>query len=205
MRKLATALLTVLVTAIAHVALAQPRVEIAGGATAVHIDDGGDFWGTGLQHVGAELRITVSMSPRFALEWWTTYGKREITRPGAILLEGARIHRTEGLSVISIRQRLKTNTSSRFHAFATYGVAGFFGTTSYDAGRVKDPHGYVYSVPASQYKRDIGLQFLTVGFAVVQDLGSHVALRGDVQVIDFLLFPPVGAHASASIVIGFGG
>ena len=186
---------------------AQSRAEISGGVAAVGLENGGDFWGEGLQNVGGVFRVTAAFSRRLALEFLTTYGRRELSREYATAIEGAGIHRRESLIEIALRQSIKApGWPDSLHAYAIYGVSGFFGTTNYDAGRVRSNlGGYTYAVRAERTSRSIGLQFLSLGLAIQKDLTQSYAIRGEAQVLMFPVFPPVGGHASLTLVLGFGG
>jgi hypothetical protein len=185
-------------------AAAQSSPEIGGGLAFADLVNGGDFWGEGLQHVGAAIHATLPFSQRFALEVSTTLGRRALypSRYGGAIVEGGDVHRTEGLFAIVVRQRL-SSTRPGLHAFATYGLAGFFGTTSSGAIRETYPNGRVYSYPASTYSRTVGPGFPIVGGGFQKELTPHLALRADAQVL-FFLFIPAGFRTSASMVVPIG-
>ncbi len=182
-------------------AAAQSSPEIGGGLAFAGLVNGGDFWGEGLQHVGAGIQATLPFAQRFALELSTTLGGRALypSRYGGAIVEGGDVHRMEGLYAVAVRQRL-SSTRPGLYAFATYGLAGFFGTTSYGAIRETYPNGRVYSYPASTYSRTVGPGFPIVGGGVQRELTPHLALRADAQVL-FFLYIPAGFRTSASMVV----
>ncbi len=197
---LVTALLVLFVSG----AAAQSPVEIGGGVAFAGLADGGDFWGEGLQHAGAGLHATLPLTRRFALEVSTTLGARSLPTvwQGAAAVEGGDVHRTEGMYTIAVRQRFESGRPG-LYGFVTYGLAGFFGTTSRGAVRVTYPNGNVYSYPGSTRSRTLGPQFPILGGGVEKELTPHLAFRADAQVLFFLIIP-TGFRTSVSMVVPLG-
>jgi hypothetical protein len=71
--------------------------------------------------VSAELRFTMPISDRFAVEPFVTAGADR--SPGA--------SRAEGFYGVQIRQRIRRVTNT--YAFATYGLAGYYSRAGYGA------------------------------------------------------------------------
>src|SRR5437762_11083305 len=59
---------------------AQPA-EVGVGIGGVHVADGGDLWGRGFHSADADARGSITLTDRFALESFVTYGRRSIPIP----------------------------------------------------------------------------------------------------------------------------
>jgi hypothetical protein len=197
-------LVIALVVLVGSRAAAQSSPEIGGGLAFASVANFGEVWSGGLQHVGAGIHATLPLTERFALEVSTTLGGRALhpSRDGFVIIEGGDVHRTEGLFAVAVRQRF-SSTRPGLYGFATYGLAGFFGTTSYGAIRLTYPDGHVYSSPATTYRDMVGLWFPIVGGGVQKELTPHLAVRADAHVLFFLYFP-AGFRTSASMVVPIG-
>jgi hypothetical protein len=114
-----------------------------------------------------DLRVTAPITPRFsfdaivALRPSTGYGDRS------------------NLFLLLIKQRIVDETRGRFHAFASYGLAGLFSA------------------------RDFIPPALTVfGFGYQYEFGNRTAVRAEVQGVTFLIYP-VGARVAVGVSIPF--
>jgi hypothetical protein len=197
-------LVVALVVLVGGRAAAQSSPEIGGGLAFASVAFCGEGLSQGLQHVGAEIHATLPLTQRFALEVSTTLGGRALypTQYGFAIIEGGDVHRTEGLYAVAVRQRFSSSRPG-LYAFATYGLAGFFGTTTYGAIRLTYPNGQVYTSPATTYNQMVGPVFSIVGGGVQKELTPHLALRADGQVL-FFLYIPAGFRTSASMVVPLG-
>ena len=200
---LAAALVGILVAAAR--AEAQGPIEVGGGLAFAALENGGDFWGDGVKHVGAEVHATLPLTQRFGLDLSTTVGHRNLRRQqySPVRIEGGEIRRTEGMYTINVRQRIGRRTPGTSYGFASYGLAGLFSTTSYAPLRETYPNGQVDTYPGSTSSNHLAPGFPVVGGGFQKELSPRLAVRADTIVL-FFLYIPVGFRASATAVVPLG-
>jgi hypothetical protein len=179
-------------------------IEVGGGVGGVSLANGGDFWGEGLRSAVADGRVTVPLTPRFGLEIFATYGQRSwpMQTYGATVTGGG-TDRTESLIGVVIKQRLRSSSSRGFHAFVTYGLAGYYAKNVSAASQASYANGNTYTYPQStRTQHEDGFPIL--GFGVEKQMGPHVAVRGEVQALMFL-YLPIGVRGSFGVSIPVGG
>jgi hypothetical protein len=184
---------------------AQGPIEVGGGLAFAALVKSGDFWGDGLQDVGAEAHATLPLTPRFGLDLSTTFGRRN-SRPQGYAnarIDGGEVQWTEGFYAISIRQRIGPPMPG-IYGFATYGLAGLFSMRSTAPIRETYPNGNVYTYPGTTYSRRIAPSFPIVGGGFQKTLAPHLALRADANVVLAFFFLPAGFRASATAVVPLG-
>jgi len=140
-----------------------------------------------------DIRFTQPLTPRFAFEAIGTVGQRD-TGYGT---------RTEGLYLLQIRQRLVRAEGSRLKPFLTYGAVGYHNHFAQKAGEFTLPNGNVVHYPATTYHEVDAPLLTSIGGGVQYELGSHAAVRADLQLVT-LLYIPVGTRASVGVSIPFG-
>ena len=178
--------------------------EVGGGVSGVFLRGGGDFWGAGLQSAGIDARGSVSLSDRFALETFVTYGRRSIpVHESEWTVTGGDTQRVEGLYGIVVRQRLRAITRPGFHMFVSYGLGGVYAHETTPARQYKNGR-FVFDVPGFSYTEHDGFLFPMVGVGVHKSVGEHLAIRVEAQLVTFLSIP-AGVRVSAGVAVPLGG
>lgn len=180
-------------------AAAQEGIQVGAGVAAVELRDGGDFWGTGLGHVGGELRASLPLAKRFSLEASASFGKRRLPRGFAgptATVAAEEIRRSEQLFSFVVKQDLGRRPTS--YAFLVYGVAGVAGTTHYPDTRITYPNGNSYFYPATSYTQKNQWGFPQIGAGFETHLSRRLSVRAEARALFFLVVP-VGWRASASV------
>jgi hypothetical protein len=196
-------LLVLMVCSWSAPAFAQP-IEVALGFTGVGIANGSDFWGEGIKRAGVEARVTIPISARFAFEPFVTYGHRTLPQTpsyGATVFGGG-AGRSEGLYALTIKQRLAIDTPGTY-AFLTYGLADYYGVTSFARTTYAYSNGNSYTYPAYTSTNGGGLGFPVFGGGAEKSLGRRASVRADAQVILFLFYP-IGFRASVGVAVPLG-
>jgi len=182
---------------------AQPA-EVGVGIGGVHVADGGDLWGRGFHSADADARGSITLTDRFALESFVTYGRRSIPIPEYVHdVTGGDTVRVEGLYGVVVRQRLRSTTRPGFHVFISYGIGGGY------ARDTTPPRQYfngrsVVALPGFSYTQNNGLLFPLAGVGVYKSLGEHLALRVESQAVTFVGMP-IGVRLSAGVAVPIGG
>jgi hypothetical protein len=117
-----------------------------------------------------------------------------------------RVHstHTQGIYALQIRQRLRAGSRGRFESFATYGGTGY-----YDFITEAPATPLIFSdgrTVLGRNERQTGVippVATTVGFGIQQQLGRHVALRADAQLLAVLVIP-FGFRASGTVSVPLG-
>lgn len=155
----------------------RPPVELGLGISGVATsgdDNKDDIWSP-LQPPGAHIRVTVPVSARFALEGGMS----------AAIHSKPHDRRVVGYYAFQVKQRLAASGS--VHPFVTYGVAGWYRAPNFPgwSNHLEPPW------------------LAVVGGGLEQELGSHVSVRADAQLLS-LLWLPLGVRYAASISIPLG-
>ena len=170
----------------------RPPAEIAVGVSRlapIYFDLSTDD----LTQATLDIRFTQPLTPRFAFEAIGTVGHRD-TGYGTT---------TEGLYLLQIRQRLVRAEGTRLKPFLTYGVVGYHGHFKQPARDFTLPNGDVFRSPATTYHEVDAPLLTSIGGGVQYQVGSHAAIRADVQLVT-LLYIPVGTRTSVGVSIPFG-
>jgi hypothetical protein len=192
-----------LVSALAVRAQAQ-TVELSVGVGGANVTSGSDWWGRGVHSPAVDGKVGFAFNDRFAIESFVTYGHRSVPVAGyAPFVSGGDTQITEGLYGVVVRQRVVGASGSRFHAFVSYGLGGVYSRESaparqYQYGRT------VVALPAYTNSQTQGMWFPVGGFAVQQEIASHLAIRAEGQVVTFFGIP-IGGRGSVGLVVPIGG
>jgi hypothetical protein len=193
-RLIQSASVTVLVGATtANAQLARPPAEIGGGISGLITIPSQDFFTNDFAAPTADLRITLPLTPRFALEGIGTIGRRGT----------AFFSRIEGLYVFQIKQHILSGARGGFHPFLIYGVAGYYSHVSQREVRVPQPDGSVFISPAFTYTEWDEPMATLIGGGIQHEIARRLALRADAQLVT-LLYLPLGTRISGGISIPFG-
>ena len=152
-----------------------------------------------------ELRLTVPWSPRFAFETVVMVTRRHYASLYYDVEGEKKLRSThlEGVYAFQIRQRLEAGSRGGFESFATYGGTGYYDfITDAPETALRFADGRI-SVIRARDERHIPPVATTVGYGIQQQLGRHVALRADVQVLAVVVIP-FGFRASASVAVPLG-
>jgi len=143
-----------------------PRVEVGLGA-------GSGLWFGEDASVGVlDLRVTGRLTRRFALEFVTD------------LLTGERgTGSVYGVYIAQGAYLAHYNAAARLDVLVTFGALGGFERYRSRGGSWTSPEGQVYEWPAYSRTRVSGLTEIVGGIAVQKVLASHLAVRGDAQLI----------------------
>jgi hypothetical protein len=151
-----------------------------------------DFEGEGLSSGAGTLRVSVPLTPRFAVEG------EVMVAPGG---QNCCYKQYEAFYTVQVRQRLARDRGPGL--FLTYGAAGYLARERYPAVAVQLPDGTVVSRPAESYANVTPPFFTSAGIGFDQPVGSRLSVRADVQSIS-VLWLPLGVRGSAGVSIGFG-
>jgi hypothetical protein len=154
---------------------------------------GGDMT-VGSTQPAIHLRVTVPFTPRFSFEALTTISS-STSEPAS--------DRTDGLYIFQVKQRLVSASGERFHAFLTYGSAGYYARFHQNATTITRPGGTRYDIVEYRYSQTDPPFFAVVGGGFQRELGRRAAFRADAQMVTLLWFP-VAVRLSAGISIPIG-
>jgi len=173
-------------------ALPPPELGVGYGGLLV-MEKGGDYT-VGSTQPAIHLRLTFPFTPRFSFEGIATISNSTF--------EPA-YHRTNGLYILQVKQQLGGTSGKRFHAFLTYGAAGYYLRLHQDAVTVARSGGATYDIGESTITQTDPPFFAAVGGGFQRELGRKVALCADAQMLT-LLWMPVAVRLSAGISVPFG-
>ncbi len=167
-----------------------PAVEIGVGAGGLIVRTP-DFEGAGVTSGTAEMRGTIRLTPRFAID------------AGVSVAPGGRTccsRQFEGFYTVQIRQRLPPGRG----LFLTYGAAGYYARERFPEHRVPGPDGSPVIIPAYRHTIIESPLFTAFGAGFDQPVGSRASVRIDAQSLS-VLWLPLGVRVSAGVSFGFGG
>jgi hypothetical protein len=169
----------------------RPAAEIGVGGSGVPMLNV-DFFTDGRDLGGPDVRITLPFTPRFSFESLVTLGSRR---------DGYN-RRLEGFYLFQVKQRLRSATRGRFHAFLTYGGAGYYAQVWQPETQIPVVGGGTITRPARTYNEVDPPLAAVPGVGVQHAVARHLAVRLDAQLITILYYP-VGGRFSASVSIPF--
>ena len=152
-----------------------------------------------------EVRLTVPWSPRFAFETVVMVTRRHYATPYYDVEGEKKLQSThlEGVYAFQIRQRLEGGARGGFESFVTYGGTGYYDfITDAPETVLRFADGQLSAIRASD-RRNLPPVATTVGYGVQQQLGRHLALRADLQLLAVVV-KPFGFRASASVTVPLG-
>lgn len=187
-----TLLILVAASASAQDATPPPELGVGYGGLLV-LEKGGDYT-VGSSQPAIHLRLTFPFTPRFSFEGLATISNSTF--------EPA-YHRTNGLYILQVKQQLGSARDRRFHAFLTYGAAGYYLRLHQDATTVTRAGGSSFDISESTISQTDPPFFAVVGGGFQHALGRRVAIRADAQVVT-LLWVPFAVRVSAGISVPFG-
>jgi hypothetical protein len=168
-----------------------PPVEIgAGYGGFLIVNKGGDYTVGGTRpafHFG----LTLPFKPRFAFEALMTVSTSTVP---------TKLDVTEGVYILQVKQRFLSR--ERFHAFVTYGGAGYYARFHQNAYSVTYPTGFTFDTPEARFAQTDPPFFAVIGGGFQREIGGHTALRVDAQLLT-LLWATAGVRLSAGIAIPF--
>jgi hypothetical protein len=171
---------------------ARPPVDVGVGFGRLFVHEYEDFFTGGPDQSAVDLRVSLPFTPRFAFEGMITVGRRN----------AAFQHRTEGLYLLQVKQRLRSATGDRFHVFLTYGAAGYYAHVHQTAGQVLLPDGTKFPIPEFSYTETGPPLAAVLGGGVQHELAGRVAIRSEAQLVT-VLWLPLGVRLSAGVSIPF--
>ena len=187
----------------AEVRRARPPIQLGVGPAHFSMAD----LDISLGGIGAasEVRLTVPWSPRFAVETVVMVTRRHYATLYYDLDGEKKLHSThlEGVYAFQIRQRLEGGSRGDFESFVTYGGTGYYDfitdapetTLYFGGGRT--------SVIRARDRQNVPPVATTVGYGIQQQLGRHLAVRADLQLLAVVVIP-FGFRASASVTVPLG-
>jgi hypothetical protein len=171
----------------------RPPVEVGVGVSTLQTVPYEDFFANDFADPALDVRLTVPFTPRFSFETTATLGRRS----------NQYFSRTEGLYLLRVKQQLRSATGGRFHAFLSYGVAGYYARVSQREVRIVQPDGQTLISPAFRYTEWDEPLATFVGGGVQHAITPRAALRAEGQLLS-LVYIPLGVRWSASVSIPFG-
>jgi hypothetical protein len=150
----------------------------------------GDYVTDNVDEPIAHVRVTLPFMPRFAFEGIGTIGRRG----------NEYWQRTEGLFFLQIRQRLRRDQHHPFQPFITYGAVGYYSHLTQRDYQVPQPGGGEKTYSGFSYTETEPPLATAFGAGFQQQLGSHVALRADAQLVTFV-YLPLGFRLSGGVSI----
>lgn len=168
-------------------------IEFGAAVNGWMVNDYQDFFSGGPDAPALDLRVTVPVSPRFSAETVVTVGHH-----GTWFVE-----RIEGLYVFQLKQRLRRTTRGGFHAFLTYGAAGYWAHVSLPETEIPQPGGGIAIRPRTTYREIDEPLAAIVGAGVQHAFSRHLAFRAEAQMIS-VLFIPIGPRFSAGVSLPLG-
>ena len=193
---LAAALL-ILLSAAVSAQDARPPAEIGAGYGGLLVTEiasrGGDYTVGSSSRPAIDFRVTVPYTPRFSFEALATISSRT---------SATAFHLTNGLYILQVKQRLRSATGERFHAFLTYGATGYYAHLRQEAATLTGANGKPYGVDAYEIGHTDPPFFAIAGGGFQREVGHWAAVRADAQLVT-LLWVPVGVRLSAGISIPF--
>lgn len=190
---LAAALL-MLVTAAASAQDIVPAPEVGVGYGGLLVKEKGGDYTVGPSRPAIHLRLTLPFTPRFSFEGLTTISSRT---------SAPAFHVIDGLYLLQVKQRLRSATDERFHAFLTYGAAGYYARFHQKAITVTHANGIKEEIGEAAFHQTDAPFFALVGGGFQRELGRRAALRIDAQMVTLLWFPSA-ARFSAGISLPLG-
>jgi hypothetical protein len=164
---------------------------VGAGYGALFVKEKGGDYTVGSSQPSIHVRVTLPFTLRFAFEAFVTISN-STSDPG--------FHRTDGLYILEVKQRLVGATGGRFHAFLTYGGAGYYARLHQDAFTGTRPNGAPYEISEYSFSHTDPPFFAVVGGGLQREVGHSAAFRADVQMLT-LLWLPVGVRLSAGMSI----
>jgi hypothetical protein len=194
MRETGIAVLLTLICGAASAQEAVPPPDVGVGYGALLVREKGGDYTIGSSQPSINLRVTLPFTPRFAFEAFATISNST---------SDSGLHRTDGLYVLEVKQRLVGAAGGRFHAFLTYGGAGYYARLRQEAFTGTRPDGSSFSIVEYSYNHTDPPFFAVFGGGLQQEIGHRVALRTDVQMVT-LLWVPFGVRLSAGVSLPLG-
>jgi len=125
-----------------------------------------------------ELRATVPVSPRFALEAAVSVG-----------FSDRYLATKEGLYQVLVKQRLRSVERGAFHPFLLYGIAGYWARGDVAAADIPLPDGTVFHRRAGSFGSIDEPYLAVLGGGVDYAAARHLGVRADVQWLTFIGLP----------------
>lgn len=191
--RLTTGIAVASLTLISAAAFAQetPPVEIGAGYGGLLIVNRGGDYTVGTTRPAFHFGVTLPFKPRFSFEALMTIS----TTTASSALDV-----TDGVYILQVKQRLFTR--ERFHAFVTYGAAGYYARFHQNALTITYPNGLTSYIPEARFEQNDPPFFAVIGSGFQREIGGHIAFRVDAQLVT-LLWAPAGVRLSAGIAIPF--
>ena len=189
-----TAALLILLSAAVSAQHALPPPEVGAGYGGLLVGNEGGDYTVGSTRPAMHLRVTLPFTPQFSFEGLTTISSS--TSESAF-------HRTNGLYILQVKQRLRSTTGEGFHGFLTYGAAGYYARLHQQAITVTRSNGTQTVVSEYAFHHTDPPFFAAIGGGFQHDLGRRAAFRADAQVLT-LLWVPMGVQLSAGISVPLG-
>src|SRR5258705_1478263 len=140
--------LTVVLGAAAARAEAQ-AAKVSLGVGGAQMTAGYETWSINLHGPALDGRANVTLSARFSIEPYVTYGRRSIsvTQYGSNVI-GGDTQRTEGLYGVVLHHRLRRTKPSGFYADLSYGLHGAYFNETKPEHRFVNGRTVYYNQPA---------------------------------------------------------
>jgi Outer membrane protein beta-barrel domain len=170
-----------------------PPVEVGIGYGGLLVNNEGGDYTVGSTRPAFHLGLTLPYTPRFSFEALLTVSTR--TSPTAL-------HLTDGLYILEVKQRIRSLSGDRFHAFLTYGATGYYEHLHQSRTTVTHPNGTTSTIADYSFSDTAAPFFAAIGGGFQRAIGAHSAVRVDAQLVT-VLWVPVGVRLSAGISIPF--
>ncbi len=181
--------LLLLVCAAASAQDTVPPPEVGAGYGGLLVNRKGGDYTVGASRPAVDVRMTLPFTPRFAFEGLATISSSTST---------SRLHITNAVYLLQVKQRLRSMTGERFHAFLTYGAAGYYAHLHQEAVTSIRPDGTPSSIGEFTFAHTDPPFFAVLDGGLQRELGRRAAFRADVQVIT-LAWAPFGVRASTGL------
>jgi len=171
----------------------RPPAEIGGGYGGFLVMNRGGDYTVGSTRPAVDVRLTVPFTPRFSFEALTTISSRT---------SATALHVTNGIYMFQVKQRLQSASGERFHAFLSYGGAGYYAHLHQDPVTTTLPSGMTSSSTEYSYNQTDAPFFAVFGGGVQRELTHRAAVRVEAQLLT-LAWSPFAVRLSAGVSIPF--
>jgi hypothetical protein len=199
--------LVVVLTMVLSAAAARAEAQVAEvslGVGGAQLTAGYETWSINLHSPALDGRANVTLSDRFSVEPYVTYGRRSISvSEYGPNVAGGDTRRTEGLYGVVLHQRLRRTTRSGFHAYLSYGLNGAYFNETIPEHQFVNGRTVYHTQPARTRSDNEPMLFPSVGFGVRKSLGNHLAVRADADLVAFFVIP-AGVRASVGLTVPLG-
>jgi hypothetical protein len=171
----------------------MPKPELGVGVTGLSTYQYEDFLSSDIPAPAVTGRLTIPVTPRFSFD-----GSVDVSRR-----TGEQFSRTDTFYLLQVKQRLRSTTRGSFHAFLTYGVAGYYQRFHQKEVHATLPNGQPTVTPDFIRTEHEGPAITLIGGGVQFGLAKRLAVRAEAQMVSFLVIP-LGVRVTGGLSIPLG-